>query len=516
MKRVVHALRPRAAILAAGILLTASASAFALNGKPAVDRDTVVMAIAKEIFNLDGQVSASGDSQRYGWQLYDTLYALNRKGDMVPHLATGHSISPDGLVYTFTLRKGVKFHNGAEMTAADVKFSMDRILDPAVKSTRRPSFAPVVDRTEVVDPYTVAFHLKGQDGAFLNKITGYLFIVPKAYTESLPNPEAFARAPVGTGPYRFVEQKIGQSVTLDRFDDYFGPKPGIKRLVFRLIEEPSSRVNALLSNEVDMIDSVPTQDVKRLQSTAGLTVQQAPIGSPLAVRIYSNDPETPLSKAKVRLALNYGMDVNALIKNVLHGVGEPLTTYISSYYAYGVNKDLKPYGYNPSKAKQLLKEAGYPNGFDISIYSSSDWPKEIAETVAAYWSQIGVRAKIQRIDYAAWSRLNNTHKSGPLTLMQMSNAIFDPIHPVTGAASKDGTWSDYSNPEVEKLILDANKTADRAERDRIFKRIGAILHEDAHSVLLTEIVYVFAKDSKIDWAPQNGIGWYDFRTISWK
>jgi peptide/nickel transport system substrate-binding protein len=181
-----------------------------------------------------------------------------------------------------------------------------------------------------------------------------------------------------------------------------------------------------------------------------------------------------------------------------------------------VNKDLKPYGYNPSKAKQLLKEAGYSNGFDISIYSSSDWPKEIAETIAAYWSQIGVRTKIQRIDYAAWSRLNNTHKSGPLTLMQMSNAIFDPIHPVTGAATKDGTWSDYSNPEVEKLVLEVNKAADRAERDRIFKRIGAILHDDGHSVLLTEIVYVFAKDSAINWAPQSGIGWYDLRTISWR
>lgn len=178
---VPHVLRPRAAFLAAGILLTASVSASALNGKPAVDRDTIVMAISKEIFNLDGQVSASGDSQRYGWQLYDTLYALNRKGELVPHLATGHTISPDGLVYTFTLRKGVKFHNGVEMTADDVKFSMDRILDPAVKSTRRPSFAPVMDRTEVVDRNTVAFHLKGQDGAFLNKITGYLFIVPKAY-----------------------------------------------------------------------------------------------------------------------------------------------------------------------------------------------------------------------------------------------------------------------------------------------------------------------------------------------
>ncbi|WP_375460058.1 ABC transporter substrate-binding protein [uncultured Enterovirga sp.] len=494
----------------------AGGPAGAINGKPAVDRDTVVMAIGKEIFNLDGQVTASGDSQRFGWQLYDTLYALDRKGDIVPSLATGHTRSEDGLIYTFTLRTDVKFHNGDAMTAADVAFSMDRILDPAVKSTRRPAFAPIMAKSEAKDASTVVFTLKEPDGAFLNKVAGYFFIVPKAYAEKLGSPEAFARAPVGTGPYRFVEQKIGQSVSFERFDGYFGPKPGIKRLVMRLIEEPSSRVNALLTGEVDLSDGIPTSEIERLKKTTGITVQSVPIGSPLAVRLYANDPSLPISKAKVRLALNYAMDVNSLIKNVLHGAGAPLTSYISSYYSYGVDKTLKPYGFNPAKAKQLLREAGYPNGFEIQIYSSSDWPKEIAETLAAYWSQVGVKAKIQRIDYAAWSRLNNTHKSGPMTLMQMSNAIFDPIHPVTGAASKAGTWSDYSHPEVEELILAANKSAERSERDRIFKKIGAILHDDAQSVLISEIFYVFAGDSSLAWEPQPGIAWYDLRTIRWK
>lgn len=499
----------------AGLMMTCL-PAFAINGKPAVDRDTVVMAIGKEIANLDGQVTASGDSQRYGWQLYDTLYALDKQGNLAPNLAVSYEISPNLLTYTFKIRPDVKFHNGAVMTAEDVKYSMERILDPAVKSTRRPSFVTVVDKVEAITPDTVIFRLKQPDGAFLNKVAGYLFIVPKEYTQSLGAPEAFARAPVGTGPYRFVEQKVGQSVTLERFDDYFGAKPGIKRLIFRLIEEPSSRVNALLAGEVDLSDGVPTVDVARLKKTPGLSVVELPIGSPLAVRIYANESGSPLANPKVRLALNYGIDVNSLIKNVLNGVGAPLSSYISSYYPYGVNKDLKPYGYDPARARKLLAEAGYPNGFDTTLYSSSDWPKEIAETVAAYWSQIGVRAKIQRIDYAAWSRLNNTHKSGPLTLMQMSNAISDPIHPVQGAASKDGTWSDYSNPEVEALITEVTTKVERTDRDRIFQKIGQILHDDAQSVLLTELIYVFAKDSDLIWDPQPGIAWYDLRDLRWK
>lgn len=510
-------LRTRAFLASTGVAIALMAQpAAAFDGKPAVDKDTIVMALSKEIGNLDAQVTASGDSQRYGWQMFDTLYALNEAGELVPDLATGLKISDDGLSYTFKLRTDVKFHNGAVMTSDDVKYSMERVIEPATKSTRRPAFASIVGTIDTPDPATVVFHLKKKDGAFLNKIAGYLFIVPKAYTQSLPSPEAFARAPIGTGAFKFVEQKLGQSVTLERFDDYFGAKPKIKKIIFRIIEEPSSRVNALLTSEVDVSDGIPTADVARLKAMDGVKVMATPIGSPLAVRIYANDPKLPLHDRRVRLALNYGVDTNALIKSVLHGVGAPLASYISSYYSLGVNKDLKPYGYNPAKAKQLLKEAGFPNGFEISMYSSSDMPKEIAETVAAYWSQIGVRTKIQRIDYAAWSRLNNTHKSGPLTVMQMSNAIFDPIHPVEGAASAKGTWSDYSNPDVEKLIEQVNDTSDRAGRDKIFQQIGKILHDDAQSVLLTELYYVFAKDSKINWEPRKGIAWYDLRGASWQ
>ena len=143
------------------------------------------------------------------------------------------------------------------------------------------------------------------------------------------------------------------------------------------------------------------------------------------------------------------------------------------------------------------------------MYSASDMPKELAEAVAAYWSQVGVKAKIQYIDYAAWSRINNTHASGPMTIMQFSNAIWDPLHPIQGAAAKEGTWSNYSNPDVEKLLLQAQETESAAGRDAIFRKIGRILHDDAQSVLITELFYVFAKKSDLEWEPQKGIACYD-------
>ncbi|HZQ61340.1 MAG TPA: ABC transporter substrate-binding protein [Casimicrobiaceae bacterium] len=507
--------RFNAAVLLLSVTLFAHA-AHAINGKPAVDRDTVVVAIGKEISNLDAQVAATGDSQRYAWQLYDTLYAFDLKGNLQPSVATAYKISDDGRQYTFTLRRDVKFHNGAALTANDVKYSMERILKPETKSTRRPYFVDEVEGVDTAGDFSVTFRLKQPDGAFLNKIAGYLFLVPKAYTESLPNPEAFARAPIGSGPFKFVEQKVGQSVEFARFDGYWGPKPGVKRLVFKSVPDASSRVNALLAGEADVIDYVAPNDVARLKSTQGVVVHPVQIGSPLAVRLYSNVPGTPLAKRDVRLALNYALDTGAIIKNVLHGIGAPLASYISASYPYGVDPALKPYPYDPALAKKLLAQAGYPNGFESDLLCPSDQPKELCEAIAAYWSVVGVRAKVKVMDYAAWSRLNNTHKGGPMTMTQFSNAIYDPIHPISGAASKNGTWSDYYNADVEKLIDEGNTQANREKRDQIFRKIGRILHDDGHAVLLTELFYTYAQDAKLDWQPQIGSGYYNFRNVRWK
>lgn len=484
--------------------------------QPAVNRDTVVFAIGKDIGNLDAQVAATGDSQRYALEVFDTLYGFDRNGNLVPHVAKSYRIGDDGLSYTFELRPDVLFQNGAKVTAADVKYSMERILDPATKSTHRPYFADLIDSMQTHGEYSITFKLKRRDGAFLNKIAGFLPLVPEAYVRSLANPAAFAQAPISCGPFKFVDQKIGQSVTLERFDQYYGAKPSIKRLIYQFIPDASSRVNALLRGEVDVIDYVAPQDVQRLRNTAGLAVQSIPVGSPLAVRLYANVPDSPLAKRDVRLALNYAIDTQQIIKSVLLGIGAPLASYISASYPYGVDPSIKPYGYDPARARKLLAAAGYPHGFKTQLWCSNDNPKEICEAIAAYWAAVGVTATIKTIDYTAWSRLNNTHKSGPMTIMQFTNAIYDPITPISGTASKNGTWSDYDNPQVDKLIDAVQVEADRSKRDQLFRQIARLLHDDAHAVLITELYYTFAYKSNINWHPQKGSGWYNLTDIGWK
>lgn len=491
-------------------------TAHAAPDKPAVDRETLVVALEKEFNNLDALVAVSGDSLRYGWQLYDTLYGFDQKGNLVPRIATAVDISPDAQLFTYTLRKGVKFHNGVELTSKDVKASVDHILKPENKSTRRPFFAPVIESVETPDPYTVRFRLKVPDGAFANKVAGYLYIVPADYLASLPDGEAFAKAPVSAGPYKLKQYTIGGDLVVERFEDFWGEKPKIKTIVFKIIPEPSSRVNAILTGEVDLAVVVPLPDYDRLKKEKGLAVIANPVAAPLFVRTYTNQPESPFAKREVRQALSHAIDVNAIIKGVLHGVGEPIPNFISKYYPYGADPNAQPYPYDPKKAKELLAKAGYPNGFTTKLYSATDQPKEVAEAIAAYWGQVGVKVNVDRIAYAAWTRLNNTHASGPLSITQFTNAIYDPIHPVAGSFTKDGTWSDYYNPEIEALIAEANRTADVRKRDEVFKKVGKVLHDDAAAFFLTELYYVFAKKQSLDWEIQTGSGFLNFRQVGWR
>lgn len=493
-----------------------AAPAVAIQGRPAVDKHTVVVAITALPANLDPLIPPSVESAKYAWNAFDSLYGFDRRGNLEPRLATSHEISADGLVWTFRLRRGVRFQNGDPFTADDVKFSIERVLQPETKSTRRPFFAPVVESVTAKDDYTVVFRLKKRDGAFLNKLAGYLYVVPRRYVQSLPDAEAFGRAPVGTGPWRIVRNLVGREVVFERFDGFWGRKPGVSRLVYKVIPEPSSRASALLAGEVDLATEIAPTDLERLEADKGLAAEVVDGGSPLHVRIYANDPASPLSHRAVRLALNYAVDKRALIASVLRGQAAELTALIPSSYPYGSNPALKPFAFDPAKARQLLAGAGYGKGFDTSLTCPSNQPRVICETLAAYWGQVGVRTQIKVIDAIAYNRLNNTHQSGPLVVMGFGNAIYDPIHVIAGAATKDGTWSDYTHPEVEQLVAQVDGEADRARRDAIFKQVLQITRDDGQAVLLAEPRLLYVKDPLLDWKPQVA-GWsLSFRDAAWK
>lgn len=502
-----------AAGLSTLLMLSGAPWAFAA---PAVDSDTIVVGVVRQIAQLDPQIGSSGDAQYYVWQVFDTLYGFDSKGNLVPRLATNYSASADGLEYRFELRDDVSFHNGDKFTSADVKFSIERILDPAVKSVKRPFFEPVIASVETPDEKTVVFHLKKQYGAFLNEVAGSLPVLPQKYTSSLPSVEAFAQHPIGSGPYKFKSFKVGQELVLERFDDYFGEKAKVKNLVLKIIVEPSTRINALKAGEVDLVTDVPLNEVASLEADPQLNAVRAPLASPMYVRLYTRDENSPLSKRDVRLALNYAIDRKAIIEGVYHGVGKPMAGFISQYFPYGSDPDMPQYPYDPAKAKELLAGAGYPNGFSTEIYSANSYPKELAVTLAAYWSQIGVQAKINQIDFAAWMRLNNTQQSGPMSVSAFGNAIYDPMNAVVGAFSETGTWSSYTNPEVSKLEEQLYSAVGPEERGKLFAEVDRILHDDAAAVFILDQFIVYGSKKDLNWTVVEGSNYLDLTDASWQ
>ncbi|MFF7709018.1 ABC transporter substrate-binding protein [Pseudomonas sp. NPDC007930] len=503
-------LKASMALAAAAGLAPATATWAAAGQGPAVDTDTLVIGLDKGFVNLNGVVAGTGDSDRYTLQVFDRLYAFDAQGTLQPSLATAFEIAHDGLSYTYRLRPGVTFHHGGELSADDVKFTMEFALDPANKSARRAFFAPFVERVEVLGPLTVRFHLSQPDGAFHNKLAGYLPIIPRHYdlagnAGAVSALEFFARSPVAAGPYRVVSLSAdGNLLELERYEGYWGAKPAIKRIVFRAIKDPTNRLNALLAGEIDLVVGVPAQDFSRLKAAADFTAVANPVAAPLLVRPYTTDPQLPLSEVKVRQALNYALDKNAIIKTVLQGIGEPLASGISRHYPYGFDATLQPYPYDPAKARELLKAAGFAKGFNTKLLISSDTPKEVAEAVAAYWSQVGVIAQIQVVDYATWVSWNDTRRTTPMTVQQVANAIYDPSHPVGGLFVKSGAWSDYSHPEVEALFAEAARTSDTAGRSALFQRISRILHDDAAAIFISEIHRVYGRKKRLQWSPTEG------------
>jgi hypothetical protein len=218
----------------------------------------------------------------------------------------------------------------------------------------------------------------------------------------------------------------------------------------------------------------------------------------------------------VRQALSYAVDTNAIIKGVLHGFGSPMGSFISKYYPYGSDPDIKPYAYDPGKARELLKRAGFPNGIEVKLYGGNDQPKELGEAVAAFWGQVGIKTEIVRMDYPAFIRLNNTHKAGPATVTIFSNVIYDPVHPIVGTFSKEGTWSNYYNADVETLIKELDGTLGPEARGALFRKIGRILHDDAAAVYISEHLYVYGKKKDLKWQVQQGSGFLNFRNAGWK
>jgi peptide/nickel transport system substrate-binding protein len=367
---------------------------------------------------------------------YDYLYYRDENGKVIPGLAESWEISPDGLTYTFRLRKGIQFHGGwGELTAEDVKYSYELGIRKGTQNTTLVPWRDFMDKVEVIDPYTIVFRLKAFTSLLFatagREYNLNLPVASKKYVEAVGIEQA-GRKPIGTGPYKFVEHVFGDHITFEAVENHWRKTPEFKTLILRKVPEEASRVSMLRTGEADIIDlsldfkAEVTKAGFNIKSIAGAIGYIVALGGQWLPTVpgfdgkypWVGDPRDPKSwerALKVRKALNLAVNRDQIIKTILAGEGQPLAVPVFHPGSVGYDPALKPYPYDPAEAKRLLAEAGYPNGFDITIKEFPETGRTeapiIGQAVAMMWRDIGVNVKEEPTDSPTFRALVKTRKT---------------------------------------------------------------------------------------------------------
>lgn len=465
---------------------------------------------SSDIVTLDPANHRSRVTEGVIHNMYDAV--LTRTVDMkvVPELAQSFR-QIDAKTYEMRLRPGIKFHDGSELTADDVKFTFDRLTkDGAMegKTSPRKSLVGPLAETETVDALTVRFKLSAPWPVFPAYLP-FNQVVSKAYVEKVGS-DGMATRPMGNGPFRFVEWRKGDSVILERFPDYYGgaadiPPVGparVDRVIFKIIPEPASRVAALLAGEVDLIDELPHHAIKQVEANPRTKVLKS--NGTRSFFIDFNTTRPPFDNVKVRQAANHAVDRKLVIDKILNGLAVPLTTLISPD-SFGYNPNLEPWRYDPALAKKLLAEAGYPNGIDVTLDVDNPF-KEQAEAVAAMLTQAGIRTKVQLWERTALSDLwkDPSKHDRHMFFRSWGDGALDPVGifvPVLKTKDR-GNFSGYSNAEVDRLLSAADSEPDQAKRSEYYQKAQAIIREEAPLLFLWLPQDVYGASRRlVDWQP---------------
>jgi peptide/nickel transport system substrate-binding protein len=404
--------------------------------------------------------------------LHDALVKPMPGNPTAPSLAESWTASPDGLAYDFVLRRGVKFHNGDPLTAEDVKFSFERYRGAASKTLKER-----VAAVETPDPLRVRFRLKQPWPDFMNfytDATGAGWIVPKKYVEKVGD-EGFKKAPVGAGPYRFVSFTPGVELVLEAFEGYWRKAPNVKRLVLKAIPDEATRLAALKRGEVDIAYAVRGTLAEEIRRSPGLTLR--PVVGQATFWVYFPDQwdaKSPTHDRRVRLAINHAIDRAKINEAELLGFAK--VTYSIVPRSFSFYWQPPTIAYDVARTKQLLAEAGYPNGFDAGGYTCDVSFTNIAEPVLNYLSAVGIRAKLRPLERAAFFKGYSERKYKGL-IQGASGAFGNAATRLEAFVAAGGTYVHGSYPDIDGLFREQAADLDQKRREGVLHRIQQLVHD---------------------------------------
>ena len=436
-------------------------------------KDTLVVANGADAKSLDPHATNDAPSSRVTVQIYDRLVEQDDNMNIVPSLAESWE-QPDGMTTIFHLKKGIKFHNGDELKASDVKFSLDRMkASPQVSH-----IIGTVDKIEVIDDYTVKIITSEPFGALLNHLTHPTAAIMSEKAVKAAG-DSYGQHPVGTGPYKFVSWQSGDKITLEANPDYFLGVTPIKNVVFRPVTEASNRTIGIETGELDLAYDIEGLDREKLRNDDSIVFLEEPSFG--IDYIGFNTRKAPFDNVKVRQAIATAINADDFITAVYKGSGEKANSLIGPK-VFGYTTEAKAWEYNVEKAKQLLAEAGYPNGEGLPtlefMYNTEGAHKLVAQAIQQDWAKIGVNVELTNQE---WKVFLNTRQEGGYEIARhgWSGDYVDPMTFldlwVTGGGNND---AGYSNPEYDKLVAEAKKEADVDKRWEIMKQAEDIVMND--------------------------------------
>lgn len=498
------------AVVVVVLALTAAASAQAL--------DELVIALPTEPTSLDVHRLFTNDDWNLAYHIFDPLMYRTPDGEFVPGLLEKWTpVDAEGRVWDLQLRRGVTFHNGEPWTAEVLVYNFDRIHSFPEATVR--GYLAGIDTYEVVDDYTVRVTLK-IPWSLVEQSLYMVGMVPKEYTESV-GPDGFARHPVGTGPFEFVEMSRGEYVRLKRYDGYWGPKPAFAKGVIRFIPEPAVRVAGLVAGELHVIKGVSVYDVESIENSNVARVISRPGPRMYHLKLDTFRPEggpagspglapgtrNPFQDRRVRQAIWHAINIDELIEYGLQGFAAPATQLVAPFIR-GYNPAVEKVPYDPARARQLLAEAGFPNGFSVRLDVLAGW-QVVGELITAYLADVGIDATLNVMPPSVYNTMGPRFETsfvmgswGSTMVNTAFDALIHSVEPERGLGRAN--WGRYSNPSLDELIDQARESFDPEVQEALYQELQAAAMKEVAVIPLFHEGILVGVHNSLDAVP-----WYN-------
>lgn len=471
--------------------LLLGASTAALMAGAAAAKDDIIVALQLEPPHMDPTSAAAGaiDSVLYS-NVFEGLTRFMSDGSVVPGLAKSWDISDDGLTYTFSLRNGVTFHDGTTMDAEDVKFTLERIGAEDSANAQKALYDSIAE-VNVIDPLTVEVVLSEPNGNMIfNLAWGDAVIVAP---ESIEN---IKQQPVGTGAFKFESWSQGDKVELARNDAYWGDAPALASATFKFISDPTAAFASVMAEDVDVFAGFPApENLPQFEADPRFQVL---VGSTEGETILStNNKQPPFDNIKVREALAHAIDRQSIIDGAMFGLGTPIGTHFAPHHPAYVDLTAQS-AYNPEKARELLAEAGFANGFETTLHlPPPSYARRGGEIIASQLAQVGIKAEITNVEWAQWLETVFRGKNFGLTVISHT----EPMD--IGIYANPDYYFQYDNQAFQDLIAKLNRTTDPEIQTQMLQEAQQIIADDYVNGYLFQLAFPTVAKAGVEGLWQN-------------